>query len=391
MQIKTLISLVVFFWGIFYIAFADIKVDKYDLDGSSKFFVIKNSALVLPAVGIVVSRGAKFDPPNYYGITHLWEHLFFRNEVYQKSLKDWLVINQYNATTYNDYIAFYSLASFNTMKLFLHALFYPNFSYEVFNLEKSIVVSELAMNNFSSFQFFKVYTNPTGGTIDTINNISYNAMIDFMKSITKSDVSFFVISNKEFDQFDIFNGFYTNIKKEKSFDISIDPRQDLYDSYKEFPKFVGNLDFSSRLDRDSLWFYSSVIDPSYEDIFLQDLISRYINYKFSNDLGIKKRFLEEFGVGYLNAFCYPQNKESILVVSLNLYNDKKIDVTNLKKYLLSILNNMTFNEYVLVYRLAYSELIDSFSNSWSICQIIPYFIYNDNWQLLNYYFRGCLD
>lgn len=373
--------------------FADIYVKRYKVD-NAKIFVFLNPSLNLSSVGFVVTRGARNENPKYYGITHLWEHLFFRNSIGSKRVKDVLIGMKYNATTYNDYISFYAVGDQNkALKTFLFSIFNPNFNVEDFELEKNIVITELAMKNFSFPNIFRVYTNPTGGRIETLNNITYEVMLQFLKEIKREDLCYFVAAKDKIIDLSIFEEFYGSLPADdEEFRISLDSltENEIYQNYKDYRKYVSSIDFDIFINEEGIWIYHVSGEFTDQHIFFNDMIANNIDQKFSKDLAFKRKLKESWGINNLEAFAYPQEYENALVIFLesNMYDSNKERV---KEYLVDVIRSITYQDFRKTYYSLYLDLLDSFSDSWKFCQIIPFFVYNQRWQILNYYVRGCRD
>lgn len=371
-----------------------IKVEKYRVNESS-FFIIYNNNLILQSAGFVVKKGAKEENREIYGINHVWEHLFFRNKINGKSIKDILNDCQYNATTHNDYISFYAVGDYEKiLRTFIYALNYPNFNNEDLELEKKIVITELSMRNFE-INPFKIYTNPTGGTIQTVNNISFQKMLSFMKNVEKKNVIYFVILNNQ-DKVDL-NKFFDNVEIDYSLSISLEPKlgdQDSKNIYDDFLAFVSTFDLYLDKNNNNLLLYNSYTNFTNREIFYLDLISFY----FSNDFFEKNRKkLLSYGINNMESYMYPQREELTITILLSLegkeYSDKEKKLTKreqeIKDLLLSELKNINYDSFYRSYMGLYNDLLRNFSDSWNFTQIIPFFVYSENWDLLNYYVRGC--
>ncbi|MCS7244376.1 MAG: insulinase family protein [Candidatus Calescibacterium sp.] len=372
----------------------DVYIERYYV-GESKVFVIENSCLTLPSVGFVINKGAKDESPQYYGITHLWEHLFFRNKIDNKSIKELLIGTQYNATTYNDYIAFYAVGEYERiLNTFLFSINNPNFDNEDLEIEKRVVITELAMKSLSMPNIFKVYTNPTGGTIRTVSNISYDVMVNFTKNIKQDDISFFIIDKNRNLDFRIFSKFYgESPQKRDSFIISLKPLTDneIYQNYIKFISHTYSINFDISVNDDGIWLY--IVSQSFidEDLFLGDVVSYYIKYKINNDIRFKEVLYNRFSINNLEAFIYPQKYEYGLVIIAQA--SKKIDyhqAYDLEKFIISEIGKISYDEFYKIYYKMYLDLLTDFSDSWRFSQLISFFVYYDKWNLLNYYIKGVL-
>ncbi|MFN3995646.1 MAG: M16 family metallopeptidase [bacterium] len=381
--------------SLFEFVFARVVIKEYELEKSS-LYVIENPYSVLSSAGFVVKRGAAQENPQLYGITHLWEHLFFRNSIENKNLKDLLVDSQYNASTYNDYISFYATGDvYKILKYFVTAFRNPNFDKDSFNLEKQVVIAELSSKSYQdSPSFFKIYLNPTGGTIKTVNNISFEIMKDFTKSFNDQDLVFFVISNEEVKEVDKFNEIFGNRfvkKKEFVFNLERRTKEELYLNYLKFKVFLNNLlarGLEEKVDSKNLYLYYSSPDYSLEDLFFFDVLSKYFDLLRNEDRNFKIA-LKRKGIENMDSYFFPQKREILFLISFTKNADKKELINEIRELVYSKISSMDYGEFCKVYDNLYLDILKIFSDSWSLVQLVPYFIYNDNWELMNYYIRGC--
>jgi len=370
-------------------SFSDIVVDIYKIGdhSNSKFYLIKNDSLILDSYGFVVCKGAKGEP--IAGINHLWEHLFFRNYFNGLSLKKILSGQQYNATTHNDYISFYSVGEKDNLDVFFNIFYNHNFDEDSFEIEKKVVITELITKNLSFPKIFKVYTNDTGGTIDSIKSITYSNMKEFLQNIRETPVKFFLITNtnKNFE-----NKIFKNKKltKESSFYISMKLKSEteLYSIFFKMKK-ISLLNYISELNT----YYSDKLNLLYlvkenysnEDLFYWDFISYAIKYYWNKELRIQYLDL----LDSLDSFVFPQKYEAGFFTLIYPSQDKIMtekDLNNIKNKLIYYFDNLDFQEFKSIYYLMCNDLFESFSDSWNSAIILSYFIYDDNWKLFDYYF-----
>lgn len=400
---KLLFLSIIFF--LFILIFAnfsrsEIIINRYKLS-DSELFVIENPYIILPSFGIIVTKGAFSEEPQYFGISHLWEHLFFRNNINNKNLKDTLVSNYYNATTFNDYITFYSVSNYNnlynSLEAFIYAINNPNFTNQDFELEKQIIITELSVNKYNNLteKLFKYYKNPTGGTISTINNISFEVMSNFTKSIDSKDLIFFIMDNKEFNDFKVFQKQYKSLPvKESTIKISLEriSKDEIYKNYLEFKKFISTIELRELKMNNDLYLFYRAENPSLQEVFFLDVLSSYIN-----ELGKDSNFKLANNNVLINSTVYPQKLETIFMVLLqfddlnsrnkNLRNS--LNVEDIKKEILSLFMQISQKDFYNVYNQLYLDLVNNFSNSWQSINLFTFLMYHNNWQILNFYIRGC--
>ncbi|HID93543.1 MAG TPA: insulinase family protein, partial [bacterium (Candidatus Stahlbacteria)] len=57
---------------------AELKIHKRVLNNGLQVFVIENHTVPLVTIEITVKNGAYTEPPEYDGLSHLYEHMFFK-------------------------------------------------------------------------------------------------------------------------------------------------------------------------------------------------------------------------------------------------------------------------------------------------------------------------
>lgn len=375
----------------------DIKISKYKLE-KNNLIIINNPSIILSSAGFIVNKGAKEEPPDLFGISHLWEHLFFRNIVNNKFLKELLADSYYNASTYNDYIVFYAVGDIHKiLEYFIFAIKNPNFDENSLNLEKQVVITELSLKNYQDEpNFFEQYTNPTGGTIKTVSNISFNTMKDFAKNIKNENLTFFVITNKEFEDFKIFNNnFQGVIIKEEELSVSLEKltNNQLYENYRLLKNFINDLSknsvFKEKVVNQNFYLFNNFDNYRLSEIFFLDLLSKYLNELFSENNSFRKELIQK-GVEDLSAIVIPQKLEISWILFIRSKNQSiSKEFTNvIKQIIISKIKDIDYQEFIKIYEKLYLETLNNFSNSWQLTQLVPYFIYNNNWELINYYTKG---
>ncbi|MCA1642958.1 MAG: insulinase family protein [Acidobacteria bacterium] len=131
--------------------------------------VLEDHAVPLVTVELAVKNGSYTEPPELNGLSHLYEHMFFKEnrasrdrESYMQSI-DQLGVT-YNGTTHEEIVNYYfTTISPNypvAMRFIRDAVRYPTFNERQFEQEREVVINELERNN----------SNPFGAISDEMTN-----------------------------------------------------------------------------------------------------------------------------------------------------------------------------------------------------------------------------
>lgn len=141
--------------------------------------------------------GSQDEDPHEYGISHLLEHMMFKegekSEELIKKLEN--LGADLNAYTYKEYTCFelncLSRRIPEFLPLFLDLFLNPKFSKEDFNLEKEVVLQELREDDDDHHNYGheyilkKIYPekigHPIGGSVESVKKISYEKIKDYHK------------------------------------------------------------------------------------------------------------------------------------------------------------------------------------------------------------------
>ena len=125
--------------------------------------VLPSSAVPLATIEICVKNGAFTEPPDYNGLSHLYEHMFFKGnavipnqEAYLQRMRELGIV--FNGTTSNERVNyFFTLPSDNLEEglVFMRdAIMTPKFDAEEFTKEKQVVIGEIDRNESSPYYEF---------------------------------------------------------------------------------------------------------------------------------------------------------------------------------------------------------------------------------------------
>lgn len=130
------------------------------LDNGLQVIVIENHAVPLVTIEIAVKNGAFTEPPELDGLSHLYEHMFFKanrnipnQEAYMERQRELGMV--WNGTTSDERVNYFftlhkdDLA--DGMKFMLDAIRYPLFKQEELERERPVVLGEFDRNEASPF------------------------------------------------------------------------------------------------------------------------------------------------------------------------------------------------------------------------------------------------
>jgi zinc protease len=130
--------------------------------------VLEDHAVPLVTVELAVKNGSYTEPPELNGLSHLYEHMFFKANRAWRDREDYLkTIDQlgitYNGQTHEELVNYYfTTTSPNlgvTMRLLRDAARYPLFDEGQFAQEREVVVNELERNDSNPFGFLQEEMN----------------------------------------------------------------------------------------------------------------------------------------------------------------------------------------------------------------------------------------
>ena len=133
------------------------------LKNGLQVIVIENSAVPLVTVEVAVKNGAWTEPPEYNGLSHLYEHMFFKSnersraEGYNDQAAELGMLS--NAQTQHEVVNYYTttvrLGAREAMKVMRDSIRYPLFDKQELDQEIQVVLDEL--NQHRSNPFFYLF------------------------------------------------------------------------------------------------------------------------------------------------------------------------------------------------------------------------------------------
>ncbi|MDT7602891.1 MAG: zinc protease [Acidobacteriota bacterium] len=158
--------------------------------------VLEDHAVPLVTVELAVKNGSYTEPPELNGLSHLYEHMFFKENRAWRDRADYLLtIDQlgvtYNGTTREEIVEYYyTTTSPNfgvAMRAMRDAARYPSFNEKQFAQEQEVVINELQRNESNPFGFLQdamnerlFYKYPSrknpGGNAETVGKATTDQM-----------------------------------------------------------------------------------------------------------------------------------------------------------------------------------------------------------------------
>lgn len=134
---------------------------KVTLRNGLEVIVIENRSVPLVTVEIAVKNGSYTESPEFNGLSHLYEHMFFksnqrsREEGYHDQASELGMLS--NASTREEVVNYYTTTvrtgTREAMKLMRDAIMYPLFDQQEFSQEIQVVLDELAQHRSNPFYF----------------------------------------------------------------------------------------------------------------------------------------------------------------------------------------------------------------------------------------------
>ncbi|MFB6350502.1 MAG: M16 family metallopeptidase, partial [Bradymonadaceae bacterium] len=175
------------------------RIETPTLDNGLKVIAIPDHSLPIATIEIALRHGAFAESPEFDGLSHLYEHMFFKGngeipdqEAYLKRIKELGIV--FNGTTSSERVNyFFTLPRENLKKgmIFMrHALLTPKFNDEEFQKEKQVVLSEYDRSESQPQQSFHRqmqrllwYKHPSRKITLGSREVIENATVEQMKTI----------------------------------------------------------------------------------------------------------------------------------------------------------------------------------------------------------------
>ncbi|WP_168211010.1 M16 family metallopeptidase [Persicimonas caeni] len=133
------------------------------LDNGLEVIVLPDPSLPIVTIEMAVKNGAFTEPPKYNGLSHLYEHMFFKGnavipnqEAYLERMRELGIV--FNGTTSTERVNyFFTLPKDNFeegMEFMYNAITSPKFDEEEFEKEKKVVIGEVDRNESNPYYWF---------------------------------------------------------------------------------------------------------------------------------------------------------------------------------------------------------------------------------------------
>src|ERR1051325_2809368 len=135
------------------------------LSNGLEVIVLEDHSVPLVTIELAVKNGSYTEPPEYNGLSHLYEHMFFKANRAIATQEDYLKkIGQlgiaYNGTTREEVVDYYFTtvsANLRTAMNFMRdAARYPTFDKGEFEREREVVIGEIDRNESNPFYYLNL-------------------------------------------------------------------------------------------------------------------------------------------------------------------------------------------------------------------------------------------
>jgi len=136
------------------------KVQTHTCPDGLTVLVVENHSVPLVTVEITAKNGSMTEPPEYNGLSHLYEHMFFKANKVLSSQEAWMARAhelglEWNGTTNTERVNYFFTTTkdhlADTMKFMHDAIVYPLFDQKELERERVVVTGELDRNEASPF------------------------------------------------------------------------------------------------------------------------------------------------------------------------------------------------------------------------------------------------
>ena len=138
-------------WAVSVAGQSDLPIHKKTLPNGLDVIVVENHAVPLVTVELDVKNGAFTEPPEFDGLSHLYEHMFFKanrtipsQERYLERLDE--LGAQWNGTTSEERVNYFVTLGVDSlvpgMQFMADAIRYPLFKQEELERERPVVLGE---------------------------------------------------------------------------------------------------------------------------------------------------------------------------------------------------------------------------------------------------------
>jgi len=136
------------------------RIHKATLDNGLEVYVVEDHTLPLVTIEMVVRNGAFTEPPEYDGLSHLYEHMFFKGNEAIPSQEAYLARQRelgmrWNGTTSTERVNYFFTMPSDRWKAGLefmkNAIRHPLFKQEELEKERNVVLDELSRNESNPY------------------------------------------------------------------------------------------------------------------------------------------------------------------------------------------------------------------------------------------------
>lgn len=130
------------------------------LPNGLEVIVLEDHSVPLITIEVAVKNGSYTEPPDYNGLSHLYEHMFFKSNRAMANQEEYLkTVGQlgitYNGSTTTEYVNYYYTTTAPNLRVTLNlmrdALLYPLFDERELVREKDVVIGEIDRNESNPF------------------------------------------------------------------------------------------------------------------------------------------------------------------------------------------------------------------------------------------------
>ena len=146
----------------------EAKIFSQVLPNGLEVIILEDHSIPLVTIELAVKNGSYTEPPELNGLSHLYEHMFFKQNRAIANAEDYLrTIGQmgiaYNGTTREEVVDYYFTTTSpnirTAMQFMKDATRYPLFDEREFSREKQVVIGEIDRNESNPFFYLSKEMN----------------------------------------------------------------------------------------------------------------------------------------------------------------------------------------------------------------------------------------
>ena len=139
-------------------------IQSHRLSNGLEILVVENHSVPLVTIEIAARNGSMTEPPNYNGLSHLYEHMFFKanavipnQEAYLTRMRQ--LGMEFNGSTGTERVNYYFTTTSDhlddSMVFMRDAILYPLFDEKELDQEKQVVIGEIDRNESNPYYHFQ--------------------------------------------------------------------------------------------------------------------------------------------------------------------------------------------------------------------------------------------